>query len=465
MSFTPDPASFRDPAGRIFTKNKRVFRLVSAQGAQNYKIVRGTKFISAMAGLNKIIETLEVDPSIIDDPNLNPHYVLEHPRLPFISYPYEWCFPMLKKAALLHLELQLQALDEELMFSDASAYNIQFKGTRPIFIDSLSIQPYREGQVWEGHRQFCEQFLNPLLLRSLIGVTHNAWYRGNLEGIPSDELSKMLPWYKKFSRNLFLHVVLPSRLNNLAKNEKVDSLSSMIHKLPKKTLTKIFTQLSSWISNLKPRSSSNSTWGDYGSIHCYESDEVTEKQNFVSSFIQKTKPETVWDIGCNTGEYSELALKSGAHHVIGFDYDQIALEKSFERAEKNGLNFLPLFFDGANPSPDQGWNCKERKSFLRRKNADAILALAFEHHLAIGRNIPLDQLIDWLVNIAPCGVIEFVPKEDPNLKLMLRLREDIFDDYSDDSFRNILKQKCRIISSKIISKTNRVLYWFEKPAF
>ncbi len=463
MSLTPDPASFRDPAGRIFTKNKRIFRLVSARGAHNYQIVRDTKFISKMAGLDKIIETLEVDPSIIDDPDLTPHYVLEHPRLPFISYPYEWCFPMLKKAALLHLELQLQALDEGLMFSDASAYNIQFKGTQPIFIDSLSIQPYRDGQIWEGHRQFCEQFLNPLLLRSLMGITHNAWYSGNLEGIPSGELSKMLPWYKKFSRNLFLHIVLPSRLNNLAKNEKADTLSSMSHKLPRETLTKIFTQLFTWIGKLEPLSSSSSIWGDYSSIHCYEPEEVAEKQNFVSNFIQKTQPEIVWDLGCNTGEYSELALRSGAKQVIGFDFDQLALEKSFERAERNCLNFLPLFLDGANPSPSQGWNCQERKSFLDRKNADAVLALAFEHHLAIGCNIPLDQLIDWLINLAPCGILEFIPKEDPNLKLMLRRREDIFDNYCEDSFRNILEQKCRIICSKIISKSNRTLYWFERP--
>jgi ribosomal protein L11 methylase PrmA len=463
LSLTPDPASFRDPAGRVFTKNKRVFRIVSDRGAHNYQVVRDTKFISKMAGLNKIIETHEVEPSILGDPTLNAQYVLEHPRLPFISYPYEWCFPMLKKAALLHLELQLQALDENLMFSDASAYNIQFKGTRPIFIDSLSIQPYREGQVWEGHRQFCEQFLNPLLLRSLLGITHNAWYRGCLEGIPSEELCKLLPWYKKLSRNLFAHIILPTRLNKLAKNEKADSLSSINHKLPKETLTNIYIKLYSWISCLEPLSPSNSTWADYGSIHCYESNEVTEKQNFVSNFIQKTKPEMVWDLGCNTGEYSEIAIESGAKQVIGFDFDQTALEKSFERAEKNDLNFLPLFFDGANPSPEQGWNCQERKSFLNRKNADAILALAFEHHLAIGRNIPLDQLIDWLVNIAPSGVIEFIPKDDPNLKLMLRLREDIFDNYNEASFRNILEQKCRIISSKTISKTNRVLYWFEKP--
>lgn len=461
MSLIPDPASFRDPAGRVFTKNNRVFRLIFDQGARNYQLVRDTKFIAKMASLDKIIATLEVDPAIVDVPDLHPHYVVEHPLLSFISYPYEWCFPMLKKAALLHLELQSQALEENLMFSDASAYNIQFKGSRPIFIDSLSIQPYQEGQIWEGHRQFCEQFLNPLLLRSLLGVTHNAWYRGNLEGIPSNELCKMLPWYKKLSRNLFLHVVLPSRLNNLAKNEKAGSLSN--HNLPRETLSKIFTQLHTWLSDLQPLTAPNSIWGNYDSMHCYESDEIIKKQSFVTDFIQKTKPESVWDLGCNTGDYSELALEAGANQVIGFDFDQSALEKSFERADKNNLNFLPLFFDAANPSPGQGWNYHERKSLLNRKNADAVLALAFEHHLAIGRNIPLDQFIDWLINLAPCGVVEFIPKEDPNLKLMLRLRKDIFDDYSEEAFRNILASKCRIIKSQVISKSRRMLYWFERP--
>ena len=297
MSLIPDPASFRDPSGRIFKKNNRIFRLISDRGARDYQIVRDTKFLSRMAGLDKMIEALEVDPAILEAPDLNPQVVLEHPFLPFISYPYEWCFPMMKKAALLHLELQILALDENLMFSDASAYNIQFKGPQPIFIDYLSVRPYREGQIWEGHRQFCEQFLNPLLLRSLLGVAHNAWYRGSLEGIPSDELCKMLPWYKKFFRNLFLHVVLPSRLNNLAQSEKKGSLSGLSHKLPKATLKKIFTQLHSWINKLNPLSSSNSTWADYGSMHCYESEEIVKKQNFVADFIQSTKPKMVWDLG------------------------------------------------------------------------------------------------------------------------------------------------------------------------
>ena len=461
MTLLPDPASFRDPSGRVFKKQNRIFRLISEYGANNYQIVRDTNFPSKMSELDKFIQAQEVNPETIDSPDLTPAFILEHPLIPFVSYPYEWSFPMLKKAAQLHLELQIKALEENLMFSDASAYNVQFKGPHPIFIDWLSLRPYREGQIWNGHRQFCEQFLNPLLLRSYLGVCHNSWFRGNLEGIPTDELSKLLPWYKKFSKNIFLHVILPVRMNKLAQNTKPKSISNLSSNLPKASLNNIFKQLQSWIKKLQPLSSASSTWSNYEFMHCYDQEEITKKQQFITEFIQSTKPNTVWDLGCNTGEYSEIALKEGAHLDIGFDYDQSSLEKAFYRAEKNNLNFLPLFLDGANPSPDQGWKSQERSGFQKRKNADAILALAFEHHLAIGRNIPIPDFVDWIIDLAPTGVIEFIPKEDPNLQRMLSLREDVFPDYTEQNFRNTLENRCRIIRSVIISKKGRTLYWYE----
>jgi len=461
LSLLPDPASFRDPGGRIFKKDNHIFRLIFEHGAKDYETVRDTNFPEKMAELDKFIKAQEVNPEILESPSLKPSFVLEHPILPFVSYPYEWSFPMLKKAALLHLELQIKALEENLMFSDASAYNIQFKGPHPIFIDWLSLRPYQQGQIWNGHRQFCEQFLNPLLLRSHLGVCHNSWFRGNLEGIPTDDLNKLLPWYKKISRNVFLHVVLPVKMNSLAQNENSKSLSKLNSNLPKASLNNIFKNLQLWINKLQPLSSSSSTWSNYDSMHCYEQEEVIKKQQFISEFMKSTKPTTVWDLGCNKGEYSEIALKEGAQYVIGFDYDQSSLEKAFDRAEKNNLNFLPLFLDGANPSPDQGWNSQERPGFLRRKNADAVLALAFEHHLAIGRNIPLSDLIDWITGLAPRGVIEFIPKKDPNLQRMLSLREDIFPNYTEINFRSILKTKCRIIRAEIVSQMGRTLYWYE----
>ena len=102
-------------------------------------------------------------------------YVLEHDRIPYISYPYEWPYSALRCAALHHLDLHLALLEYDLTLLDASAYNVQFRGTRPVFIDVLSATAYDEGGLWLGHRQFCEQFLIPLLLQRLLRVNFNAW--------------------------------------------------------------------------------------------------------------------------------------------------------------------------------------------------------------------------------------------------------------------------------------------------
>ena len=106
-------------------------------------------------------------------------HLLEHPRVPFISYPYEWSASLLRKAALHHLDTQLEALERGFTLSDATAYNVQFVGPKPVFIDHLSFRPYRDGEIWAGHRQFCMQFLNPLIIWSRLGIAPNPWYRGN----------------------------------------------------------------------------------------------------------------------------------------------------------------------------------------------------------------------------------------------------------------------------------------------
>jgi ribosomal protein L11 methylase PrmA len=172
----------------------------------------------------------------------------------------------------------------------------------------------------------------------------------------------------------------------------------------------------------------------------------------------------LWDLGCNSGDYSKAALDAGAAYAVGFDFDQGALEAAFARGVDEQLNLLPLVLDAANPSPSQGWAEGERKGLAARASADAILALAFVHHLAIGRNVPLDQLIGWLVELAPAGVIEFVPKSDPMVQRMLRLREDIFDDYSEEHFTAAVMARARIVQSAIVSASGRRLVWFDRSS-
>ena len=459
-----NPGSFRDPGGHIHEIGGKVYRTVGATAAKDYEFIRDSGFLTVERDKGTLVGAEEVDPTTVEiaEPLV---YLLEHPRIEFIAYPYEWSFSLLKAAALLHLDLHLHALDNGITLSDASAYNIQMRGVRPVFIDLLSLRRYRKGEFWVGHRQFCEQFLNPLLLRATLGVPHNAWYRGSLEGIDTQTLKQLLPWYRRCSWRMFSHVTLPARLQSAAIEKQTSAADTMkTRKLSKLGFIGILQQLRTWIAGLAPRDSGQSVWGDYTDTHTYATEEMQAKRRLVAAFVTKIKPRLLWDLVCNTGDFSEIALAGGAQHVIGFEFDQIALERAYARAHEKQLSFTPLYLDAANPSPQQGWQQLERAGMQSRAKADATLTLAFIHHLAIARNIPLAQVVKWIVGLAPSGLIEFVQKSDPTVQTMLALREDIFADYSEDGFVAALKEQANIVRTEMVSQTGRKLYWFERSA-
>ena len=181
-----DGGSFRDPGGRIFDSGDRILRTVMPSSAAAYEAARDSGLYCRLIERGLLVASTETDGSSLPDLAEAPAYVLSHPRIPFVSYPYEWSFALHRRAALHHLDVQLAALADGFTLSDATAYNIQFIGSKPVFIDHLSFKPYRDGEVWIGHRQFCAQFLNPLIFWSRLGIPPNPWFRGSLEGIPDD---------------------------------------------------------------------------------------------------------------------------------------------------------------------------------------------------------------------------------------------------------------------------------------
>lgn len=430
--------------------------------APDFDTVRSSGLIDELIGSGKLVAETVVDKSVLGHNGERAVYVLEHPRLPFISYPYEWSFAGLKKAALLHLEIQQIALQKNVTLTDATAYNVQFTGPEPIFIDSLSFRPYVDGEYWAGHRQFCEQFVNPLLLRSAADIAHNAWYRGSIEGISAEATSRVLPWHSRLSWNVFTNVFLQARLqrSSVGAGKSIDKIKS--RRLPRIGFEQILHGLHRWIGKLEPRKDRKTLWADYAQDNSYASEEADNKRAFVADFVSRVAPDVILDIGCNTGDYSALALENGAKLAIGFDFDYDALETAFRRAEQKGLSFLPLHLDAANPSPNQGWLQAERQGFQTRAKGDAVLALALVHHLAIAKNLPLEQVIGWLTAMAPQGVLEFVPKSDPMVQRLLQLREDLFDDYDSKTFETLLGNAARIVRSEQVSSGGRKLYWFDR---
>ena len=462
MTVTPVPGSFRDPAGFVYRDGNKFYRALTHQGAEDFASAEATGLPRKWIAESRLAEYTDggtVPASLAAEGVTR---ILELSAIPFISYPYEWSFRGLQKAASLQLDLLIEALDEDLTFSDASAYNVQFNGPAPVFIDHLSVVPYRDGQFWTGHQQFCTQFLNPLLLRALVGIPHNAIYRGALEGITTAELNHALPLSAKLSLSVLMHVVLPAKFEKSGRQNRIVQRDAARRKLPKPAFRNMVQGLRKWIERLEPKGVASTTWADYTRTHSYDDDAVAEKTRFVAEFVEQVSPVSVLDIGCNTGDYSMAALRAGATRVIGLEQDSGAVEIAFARAQAENSNFLPLKFDAANPSPMQGWRETERMGFEARGRFDAVLALAVLHHMAIGRNIPLAQAVDWIIDRAEHGVIEFVPKSDPMAQELMALKGDLFDDYGEATFDAAVNARADIVSRHRVAGTDRILVRYSR---
>lgn len=461
MTIKWNNGSYRDPVNRVFEFNGEIYRAIYNFGEKNYLNIKKSGIIEELVSKDFIVDTEEVskDNSVFNESELsNAKFILKHKKIPFVSYPYEWCFEQLKKAAIFHLDLQIFLLKKHFILKDASAFNIQFIGNQPIFIDLTSIEPYVDGEYWKGYKQFCENFLNPLLLTSKKKVPFNYFFRSNLEGISSKYLTNLLSLKDKFSLNIITHVILQAKYEDKVINNEKDIIEKYkkLKKLPKKNYMSILLMLKNWIKKMEIKKN-KSTWSEYAKKNTYKDSEKNKKAEIVEKFVKKFKPKTLIDLGCNTGDYSIAGLNGGADYAIGFDYDFESINKACNRSKQ----FLPLWLDAANPSPGQGFNELERDSFSSRAKSDALIALAFIHHMIIAKNISLKMFINWIASISKVGLLEFVPKNDETVEKMLLSKKDIYPDYNFDNLINELNKKHQINNIINVSDSGRKIIEYQ----
>jgi hypothetical protein len=450
----PLDSSFRDPSGFVFTRAGVLYRQVNRVFAPAFEAVSGSGLYDELSRQGLLIphQVVSLDLAATDEAAA----VLQPEPVGFISYPYEWCFGQLRDAALLTLDIQERALVRGITLRDASGYNIQFHGGRPIFIDTLSFEPRQEGAPWAGYRQFCEHFLVPLALMSRVDVRLGALLRSHLEGIPLDLGAGLLGPRSWRSLGLIFHV----RLHAAAQRRYRESAApapTATRSVTVQSLIGLVQSLRGLITRLTWRPQ-GTEWADYTTDNNYTAQATASKRELVTAMLRGGGMRTVWDLGANTGEYSRAA-RVEAEQVIAFDVDPAAVERNYRRvrAENEG-RILPLLMDLTNPSPALGWAHRERLSLEQRGPADALLALALVHHLAIGHNLPLERIAETFARLGRRLIIEFVPKEDSQVQRMLRSRPDIFPRYTRAGFEAAFGLHFRIDDAQPVLGSERRIY-------
>ena len=448
------PASFRDPAGFVFEQEGLFYRQVNQSYAPHYDKLMQSGLYADLVKEKKLLSHTETE-TVVADPS-RWYKTLLPEQLAFISYPYEWCFNQWKDAALLTLAIAKKSISFGLILKDATPFNIQFIGTDPVWIDTLSFETYDETKPWIAYRQFVECLVAPLLVARHLTPDLQKIMMVYPEGIPLKIVAKLLPLKSRLNLNTLMHIILPSAV---AGNKK--AVSNNLPVFNKQKLLNIIDNLNAFVESLKTGNES-SVWNNYYEETVLSSEYVEEKMILLKQWMQELPVQTVLDVGTNTGYYAQMTAAAGKC-TIAVDADTACINRLYETAKKNKLTrLLPLTIDITNPTPAIGWGNQERTAFLSRTRTDLCLALALIHHLAIGRNIGFDQMAELFSTIAPWLIIEFIPKSDPKIRLLLENRADIFDDYNEESFSHAFEKQFAIVKRQALTHTGRIMFLMQR---
>jgi hypothetical protein len=450
-----EPGSFRDPDSRVFTAGGRILRVLSEQGLADWHELSASGLLDELP----VIGTREVEADVPEALHGGVAAVLEHDVIPFVSYPYEWTFSMLRDAALLQLGLLRQAIEKGLTLKDSSPYNVQFHGAEPVFIDVGSFERLREGEPWAGYRQFCMLFLYPLLLQAWKDVPFQPWLRGNLDGISPHEARSLLSARDLLRRGALSHVVLHDRLERRYEQRDVD-LRGELRKagFKKELILANIRRLERLVGRLRWEPA-GSAWSDYTLDTTYSSEDAERKARFVAAAAEEERPRVVWDLGCNEGRHARLAAEH-AEYVVAMDADGLVADRLYRALRDEGQKrILPLTVNVVDPPPGLGWRGRERRPLLERGRPDLTLALALIHHVSIAGNIPVAEFLDWLHGSTRSVVIEFVSPEDPMARrLLARKQPGNHPDYRADWFEQCLHERFDVVRSEALAGGVRTLY-------
>ena len=447
------PSSYRDPAGFMISHEGLFKRVVTAEGEDDFRHYLASGLHQELVREGLVLDfTKEPVPAGAGWSRL-----LRPEQLHFVSYPFEWSFDQLKDAALLTLKIQQKALRRGLSLKDGSVYNVQFRGAKPVFIDTLSFERDRGG-AWIAYEQFCRQFFAPLATMSYGTPDAVKYLKTDLDGFRLDQVSRRLPWRSYLRAGPLLHIHLHARmLGGGGTGLGATSATAGGFKLF------LGDSLTRAIEHLRPPRYSRNWTDYYEQSRFYQADAVHSKRAAVRELTASLDPALVFDLGTNTGLFAEDASRAGAE-CVAFDSDSGCINRLYlDQRRKTDSKILPLVMDFTNPSPPLGFGLKGTLSLFDRAQADLVLCLALVHHLRFTGNLPLSHIAEFLARLGRWLVIEFVPREDPAVAHLLHGRSG-FGDYTRETFLDVFLRNYQLRASREITGSLRSLFLFERCA-
>lgn len=452
------PASFKDASGFIFQDKKRIYRTVNQIYREHFDHLIESGLYRKLVKLNYLIPHQEIKkwPESIARNGI--YKIIEPQIVPFISYPYEWSYSQYWEAAALTLKVQKKAMDFGMTLKDASAFNIQFMGTEPLLIDTLSFEKSDFTAPWIAYRQFCQHFLAPLVLMKNKDLRFGRMTIQYLDGIPLDLTVKLLPKATFANVNLLINLYFHEK--GIRRFEQ-KSAQGRPGRITPNGFRGVIDSLEASLNSLKVLDKSKTNWSSYYQEFSYSVKTFNLKKNSVEKFLAKTFPRIVLDLGANTGEFSRIAATK-AELVISVDNDPLTLDINFRlNREKKVNNIISLIVDLTNPSPALGFLNLERQSFIDRVKPDTILALALIHHLFFSNNWSFSMMAQFFRKLAVNLIIEFIPLDDPQIKRISQFQKIDKTLYQKDNFEKSFVRYYKIMECYALSKQGRVLYLME----
>jgi SAM-dependent methyltransferase len=471
--------SLRDPSGHVCIVNERVLRIVNSAGLSDLQAflasaisaelvesasVVSTRFLNA-SSLAEVIEQEPVRRIYEQSPGAT---IVEHERVPFTSYPYEWPPEMLYAAAQLTLDLAEKSLADGLGLKDATPYNVLFNGPRPVFVDLLSFEQRNPGDpTWLPLAQFVRTFLLPLLVNKHFGISLAQLLTTHRDGIEPEEVLQLLSPVQKFRSPFLTLVSIPAWL--AARDGAEDPKLYKKQILPDTDkaqfiLRGLLKSMRRKLAQTAPRAKKTSVWSDYMEKNNYTHDYFPLKQAFVTETLKEHQPHNVLDVGCNTGHFSAIAARNGAC-VVAIDYDPVVVGEVWRQARAEKLDILPLVVNLARPTPATGWRNQENSAFLDRARGafDAVMMLGVIHHMLVSERIPLPEIIKLAAELTTdLLLIEFVAPDDPMFRRIARGRDHLFTELTKQSFEEACNERFDTLRCERLDQTSRWLYLLKK---